>query len=502
MKYLNINNKLIFAALVSLFILLSNNIFSSTHENNRLKVGFTSAIDNFDPHWNQLMAYQNLIAQNVFDHLTIIDTEMKVKPGLAKKWEISSDEKQYIFYLREKAKFHNGRNVTADDVVYSFKRTIDQKTTFASKMDPIANIEAIGKYQVKMVLKKPVAPWLEEVSLIAIVPIESESKLKNAPIGSGPFKFKEWKANDKIVLIKNDDYDLKNYPLLDKIEFKLFPSMPVALANLDSGDVDAVFEVPISDAERFKGRNDINFIKPPSSNSIFVIEIAKNRYEPLKNKDVREAIFTCMDKKSIQKVAYFGEGDIQWSPLPKSSWAYFENQNTIFDINKAKKLLKKANYSNLNLTIDIISGVAVMENIATVWQENLSKCGVKLEIIISDVSAWLDKYVNRNYQLIANWANYKSDPHGIFDVMFAPHWKDENSFPNRTLLNKVSEAASISDIDARRNIYKDIQSSVISDFGPVVTVQSQPLISLTNKKVHNWEMNAMNYIFFNSIYKK
>ena len=91
---------------------------------------------------------------------------------------------------------------------------------------------------------------------------------------------------------------------------------------------------------------------------------------------------------------------------------------------------------------------------------------------------------------------------GIFDVMFAPHWKDENSFPNRTLLNKVSEAASISDIDARRNIYKDIQSSVISDFGPVVTVQSQPLISLTNKKVHNWEMNAMNYIFFNSIYKK
>ena len=484
------------------FLIFGSNLYSSTHNKNQIKVGLTSAIDNFDPHWNQLMAYQNLIAQNVFDHLTVIDTNMEVKPGLAKSWEISNNDKQYVFSLRENSKFHNGRNVTAEDVVFSFKRTIEQKTTFASKMEPIANIEAIGKYQVKMTLKKPVAPWLEEVSLIAIVPKESEEKLKNAPIGSGPFKFKEWKANDKIILVKNNEYDIKNIPLLEKIEFKLFPSIPVALANLESGDVDAVFEVPISDAERFKDRSDINFITPPSSNSIFVIEVAKNRYEPLKNKDVREAIFTCMDKKSIQKVAYFGEGDIQWSPLPKSSWAHFEKSVTTFDTEKAKKLLKKANYSNLNLTIDIISGVAVMENIATVWQENLSTCGVKLEIIISDVSAWLDKYVKRNYQLIANWANYKSDPHGIFDVMFAPHWKDQNSFPNDNLLNKMSEAASISDVDVRKKLYKDIQTLVVNDFGPVVTVQSQPLISLTSKNVYNWKMNSMNYIFFNSIYKK
>ena len=126
---------------------------------------------------------------------------------------------------------------------------------------------------------------------------------------------------------------------------------------------------------------------------------------------------------------------------------------------------------------------------------------VKLEIIISDVSAWLDTYVNRNYQLIANWANYKSDPHGIFDVMFAPHWKDQNSFPNDNLLNKMSEAASISDVDVRKKLYKDIQTLVVNDFGPVVTVKSQPLISLTSKNVYNWKMNSMNYIFFNSIYK-
>ncbi|MEM7124848.1 MAG: ABC transporter substrate-binding protein [Chloroflexota bacterium] len=466
-----------------------------------LTIGLTQALDNFDPHWNQLMAYQNLVAQNVFDHLTIIGPDMTVRPGLAERWEISADGTEYTFYLRSGATFHNGRAVTAADVVFSFNRTIDQEATFASKMEPIETIEAVDDQTVKMVLKRPVAPWPEEVSLIAIVSEESSDDLEKAPVGSGPFTFVEWIPNDRIVLAKNPDYDLPDLPQLDQIVLKILPDMAVALTNLESGEVDVVFEVPAADAERFKGRDDIAFQTPPSSNSIFVIEIAPNRDERLQDVRVRRALFTCMDKDAIRQAVYFGEGDSQWSPLPQSSWAYTEGNGPGYDPDTAKALLAEAGYAEgLELTIETISGVAVMENMATIWQENLAECGVTLNINISDISTWLDAYVNRDYQLIANWANYRSDPHGIFDVMYGPHWKDENSFPREDMLDLMSSGASSADEAERKEIYAQIQQAVIEDMAPVITVQSQPLIALTKPSVKNWTMNAMNYIFFNEIY--
>ncbi|MBV7335167.1 ABC transporter substrate-binding protein [Chloroflexi bacterium TSY] len=277
--------------------------------------------------------------------------------------------------------------------------------------------------------------------------------------------------------------------------------MAVALTNLESGEVDAVFEVPAADAARFKGRDDIMFHTPPASNSIFVIEVAPNRDEPLQDVRVRRAIFTCMDKEAIRQAVYFGEGDVQWSPLPKSSWAYVEPDGPSYDPDAAKALLAEAGYADgLELTIETISGVAVMENMATIWQENLAECGVTLNINISDISTWLDAYVNRNYQLIANWANYKSDPHGIFDVMYGPHWKDQNSFPREDMVELIAAGASTANEEERKAIYTEIQQAVIDDMAPVITVQSQPLIALSKPSVKSWTMNAMNYIFFNEIY--
>ncbi|MBV7335168.1 ABC transporter substrate-binding protein [Chloroflexi bacterium TSY] len=197
----------------------------STAGGGTLTIGLTQALDNFDPHWNQLMAYQNLVAQNVFDHLTIIGPDMTVQPGLAESWEISDDGTEYTFHLRSDAAFHNGRAVTAEDVVFSFTRTIEQEATFASKMEPIETIEAVDEQTVRMVLNRPVAPWLEEVSLIAIVAEESADDLEKEPLGSGPFKFVEWIPNDRIVLEKNPDYDLADAPMLDQIVLKILPDM-------------------------------------------------------------------------------------------------------------------------------------------------------------------------------------------------------------------------------------------------------------------------------------
>jgi len=307
--------------------------------------------------------------------------------------------------------------------------------------------------------------------------------------------------NDHITLEKNTDYDIPGVPMLDKLVIKILPDYSVALTNLEAGQVDAVYEVPAADASRFRGRSDIVFQTPPASNSLFLIELAPNRYEPLQDARVRRAIAMCLDKEAIQMNVYFGEGDIQWSSLPKSSWAYIEPLGPEYDPDGARALLAEAGYPDgFELDIEIITGLAVMENVATIWQDGLEKAGVTLNINIRDISTWLDAYVNRNYQTIANWMNVHGDPHSMFDIIFKPHLTDPNSFPNEKMLALIEEGATTLDQGRRKAIYAQMQQMAVDEMAPVIIVQSQPIIALTSPKVKGWVMNGKNDIFFGGIY--
>lgn len=466
-----------------------------------LVIASTQDIDNYDPHWNQLIAYEVLIGHNVFNYLTKLGPDMMVYPDLAERWDISEEGTEYTFYLRKDAKFHNGRPVTADDVVFSLKRADEQKTIYASKLDPVVSLEAVDAHTVRIVTKAPWAPFLEDLALIAIIPQEGVDTLSKEPIGSGPFRFVEWVPNDHITLEKNPDYDVPGVPKLDKLIIRVLPDMAVALTNLEAGQVDAVYEVPAADASRFKGRSDVLFQTPPASNSLFLIEMAVNRYEPLRDARVRRALAMCLDKESIKQNVYFGQGDIQWSPLPKSSWAYIEPAGPAYDPEGAKALLAEAGYPDgFELSIEVISGIPVMENIATIWQEGLSKAGVTLKVNISDLSTWLDAYVNREYQTIANWMNVHGDPHSMFDIIFKPHLQDPKSYPSQEMLDLIDEGASTLDFGRRKAIYAKLQQMIVDEMAPVMTIQSQPIIALTHPKVKGWVMNAKGDIFFDRIF--
>ena len=466
-----------------------------------LTIASTQDIDNYDPHWNQLIAYAVLIGNNVFSFLTKLGPDMTVQPDLAESWDISADGTEYTFYLRSSAKFHNGRAVTADDVVYSFNRTLDQETTFRTKLDPVESIEALDDYTVRIVTKSAWAPFLEDIAVIAIVPEEANDTLSKEPIGSGMFRFVEWVPNDHITLEKNPDYDVPGTPKLDKIIIKILPDMAVALTNLESGDVDAVYEVPAADADRFKGRDDFVFQTPPASNSLFLIEMMVNNTEPLKDVRVRTALAMCLDKEAIQQNVYFGEGDAQWSSLPKSSWAYIEPPGPSYDPAGAKKLLAEAGYPDgFELTIETITGVAVMENIATIWQEGLAQAGVTLDVKILDLSTWLDSYINLKYETIANWMNVHGDPHSMYDIIFKKHFTDPGSFPNEEMAQLIEDGATTIDTGKRKAIYAKLQQMLVDEMAPVLTVQSQPLIALTSPKVKGWTMNGKGDIFFEGVY--
>jgi peptide/nickel transport system substrate-binding protein len=466
-----------------------------------LTIASTSDIDNYDPHWNQLISFKTLVGHNIFDYLTDLDADMQVVPLLAESWEISDDGTVYTFKLREGAMFHNGRPLTAEDVVYSFNRVTDQETIFANKMDPVESIEALDDYTVQFTLKAPWAPFLSDLTLIAIVGEDTEAQLQTEPIGSGPFRFVEWLPNDQIVLEKNPDYDVEGVPKLDGIVIKILPDQPVALTNLEAGSVDAVYDVPAAQADRFKGRDDFVIQTPKASNSLFLLEMAIAKYEPLQDARVRKALAMCLDKETINQNVYFGQAGPQWSSLPKSSWAHIEPAEIPYDPDGAQALLAEAGYTDgFDLTVKIITGVGVMENLTTIWQDCLGKIGVNLEIEVEELSTWLDHYVGRDYQTIANWMNVQDDPHSMYDTIFKPHLNDETSYPNEEMLALIEEGAVTTDQGRRKAIYAQIQQMAVDEMAPVIVVVSQPVIGLTSPKVKDWTMNSAGLIYFDKIY--
>jgi ABC-type transport system substrate-binding protein len=194
-----------------------------------------------DPAW-VTDAYGRAVVSQVFDGLVQFDANLKPIPALAEFWEASRDGRTWTFTLRQGVTFHNGREVTAQDVVYSFTRLLDAtkplpvaelfqhiqgaKEFRAGKAASVRGLQAQDRYTFHMVLEEPLAPLLTVLGLAntAVVPQEEVEKpggdFGHAPVGTGPFKFVRWQPNQKIVLEANDQY-YEGRPFLDTVIFKI-----------------------------------------------------------------------------------------------------------------------------------------------------------------------------------------------------------------------------------------------------------------------------------------
>src|SRR5262245_49271042 len=187
-------------------------------------------------------AYGGSVVRQIFDGLVQLDANLKPIPALAEFWEASRDGRTWTFALRQGVKFHNGREVTAQDVVYSFTRLLDStrplpvaqlfqyiqgaKEFKEGKAPGVQGLQARNRYTVHMVLEEPLAPLLTVLGLAntAVVPQEEVEKpggdFGHAPVGTGPFKFVQWQPSQKIVLAANDHY-YNGRPFLDSVVFKI-----------------------------------------------------------------------------------------------------------------------------------------------------------------------------------------------------------------------------------------------------------------------------------------
>ena len=321
----------------------------------------------------------------------------------AEEPEISADGKTYTFKLLTGVKFHNGREMTADDVKYSIERTVNPKTqspgagffsmiagfddVASGKSETLSGIEAVDASTVKFTLSRPDATFLHvlAINFSFVVPKEEVDKYgedfgKN-PVGTGAYKFTKWTLGQELVISKNADYYKDGLPKLEEIKFEVGVDPTVALARLKSGEVDLLGDsIPAANyvAEAADAKNKDLIVEAGQLQTGYVTLNVKTK--PFDNVKVRQALNHAVNKDRIVQIMN-GRVTAANQPLPPSMPGYdAEYKGFAYDVAGAKALLAEAGYPNGFSTELWTSNTDPNPRIAQTIQQDLAAIGVKVTI--------------------------------------------------------------------------------------------------------------------------
>lgn len=436
----------------------------------------TGDIDNFDPHTNQLILFQYSVKENVFETLVGYDEDLNLVPELAESWEVNDDASEYTFTLVEDATFHDGTPVTAEAVVANLERVGEQDSVWAGRVALVEEYETPDERTVIIRLSQPSAPFLDGLTGLSIMSPDSFENAVESPVGSGPFQFVEWVPNDHILLERNDDYwgDPVAYA---ELELRPIPDSQVAYTNLQAGEVDVVVTASTALVEQAEAAGDGEIVKPNFSNSMTLIEMSG-----IEDVLVRRAIAHALDRDAVNEVAFGGQGEIADSPLPKGNFAYCEVESYDYDLEAAEALLEEAGAEDFAFQMEVLSGRPQAEQLGRIWQQGLEAIGVDLTINVSELSVWLDYYVNRDYDVTWNGFNHPADPH--------PYWELVMGEDRRTpeVEELFQAAAASSDMEERADLYCQLQELALENL-EIFPVILEPLNSIVaSDRVSGYEL--------------
>jgi peptide/nickel transport system substrate-binding protein len=464
-------------------------------EGGNLIVAAGGDIDTLDPHISQLILYSNMIRNTVFSSLVDHGPDLDYVGDLAESWE-NPDETTYVFTLREGVTYHDGTPVQASDVQFSFERIVEQGTVWAGRLANVAGYEVIDERTISISLNDVQADFLDGLVPLSIISPEIAENIEDEAIGSGPFRFVEWVPNDHISLEANEDYYEDGVPGVSTLRFNILPEAQVAITNLQSGDVNGVLTVPVSQAIPLEGDDRLQVMTVPTS-SIPLFEMLGQNNETIRtNVRVRQALAHCLDKATIQQTVYSGEGLPKWTFVPSTSWAYQDVPGYDYDPEMARTILEEEGAGDLQFTCLCIQGYPDGERAATIWQAGLAEAGVTMNIELQELSVWLDNYIAHTYDVIWNVFPGFADPNYFVSLGLQPHLQD--GWDNQEAADLADGANATLDQAERTELYGRLQELFVEEL-PIMVIQETPQTSLMAPNVSGWEINPLGFIFLEDV---
>jgi peptide/nickel transport system substrate-binding protein len=439
-----------------------------------LRIGGERDQDDLDPHTVRFGWGINMM-QNVYSGLVRAGEDLLPKPDLALSWEFKGPQ-QLEFQLRQGAKFHNGREVTAEDVKYSLDRIKDPNVPagFASYIESVETIEAPEKYKVVLKLKRPDAAVLNNLSMPAMAIVAKEAVepmpvgLKKTMMGSGPFKFKEYIPGQRLVLAKNAEYFMPNQPMVDELHFIPLNDETARTNALRSGEIDYVEPVAPKDVAAL--RNDRSLVVTGGPNLSFVGASLNTSKKPFDDVRVRQAMAYAINRDEMVQKGFDGYAQPLWGPpLIPPYWAGNTDKYYTNDLNKAKELLAQAGYPNgFKTVLTTGTGTSYHVPFAAVLQSELKKVGIEVEINPLDGATANKNWISGEFEMypIRWWGSDFIDPDGAFRPIFTCQGSYNNSrFCYEPFDQLILKGLTTTGLEERKAVYKDAMQ-VISEQQP------------------------------------
>ncbi len=434
-----------------------------------LRLGVQADPAELDPHKTSLTAAWHVI-EHVYDTLVTTDETLAPLPGLAESWDISDDGITYTFNIRQGVLFHNGRELVAEDVKYSYERILDPETASPSVSDlaSIATMEVVDDYTLVITLTNADSSFLAKLmgGSISIVPqeeVEANGDLMQVMVGTGPFRFVEYIPNTEVKLERNPDYWENPLPYLDELIIQIIPDNTARTTALVTGTVDLIEYAPVQDLPIFEDDETIEVTGNANTNIRYMgINVTR---EPFDQLEVRQAMAMAIDRGPIVDASVFGYGTATNVIFPSTFWAGIESEVQPVDIDGARALLESVGLGDgFECQIQSWAQYPFLSNAAIVIQEQLRQIGIEGEVDLQENAVMLENYFGGNFDLSVTGTSAYVDPNDVIQSNFGTgEASNGEGYSNEEVDRLILEGVSATDQAERAEIYAEIQRILLED---------------------------------------
>ena len=452
------------------------------------------------------------VAGQIYNGLVKYDKNLNIVGDLAESFEIAADGLTITFHIRRGVTWHDGAPLSSRDILYTYQVMIDPKTptAYAEDFKQVKTITAPDSHTIRVTYGEPFAPALASwgVNILPAHLLEGKditrSPLARKPIGTGPYRFKEWVAGQKIVLEANHEY-FEGRPYIDRFIYRIIPDSSTMYMELKAGAIDLMSLSPVQYARQTASKSftrRFNKYRYPSSSYLYM---GYNLRHPLfGDKRIRQAITAAINKEELIQGVLFGMGQKAHGPIVPGRWAYNPAVKDIgYDVKHAAELLSQAGWSEKNRDGILVKGgkpfvFTILTNqgnqqrlmTAQIIQQRLRQVGIDVKIRIVEWAAFLKEFVNKgNFEVVLLAWSISQDP-DMYDIWHSSKNKPGElnfiGFNNAEVDRLLIEGRNTFDLEKRKRAYFRIQD-ILADEQPYTFLYVPDALPVVTARVRGVE---------------
>ena len=473
-----------------------------------LVVGFTLDADTLDPA-NHRKRETETIIRNMYDGLVTRDADMKVVPEIAESF-VQVSPTVYDFKIRSGIKFHDGTEMTAEDVKFTLDRITQeggmgdgQTSPRQGLMGPVASVEVVDGSTVRINLKEPwpILPAMlpnQQIVSKAFVEKAGAAGIATEVNGTGPFKLVEWRKGDSIIMERFDDYyggaaDIApvSKACVDRVIFKVIPESASRVAALLAGDVDIINELPAFSIEQVKANPNTDVMTVNGTRSFFIAMNMEGEY--FDDPKVRQAVAHAVDRQLIIDKILAGNAVAINGILSPDAFGSSELPAYAYDPEKAKALLAEAGFPDgIDVTMDV---EGAFKDTAEAVASLLTKGGIRTTVAVGEGAQLVEKWRTEGKpktgdMYFTSWGNGSLDPFDIFTPTHRTNDRGNSSGYANEKLDAILDAAAVElDAEKRAAMYREAELMINADLPYVYLWVPQDIYGVS-KRLKGWKPSA------------